>query len=460
MPGQEVARRTPIRGHRDHAGRREDAFAVPFRDQHLVHRAQHLLRRFAREHQRTPRDPQAHTQRGLVRAVSADVADDRVHGAVGQADRVVEVAAEQHPLPTWLVADLELQVRVLQQRGREQAAFEPGPFRGKQFRLAQLELGVLGAAAFDRVPDAAQQQLTVDLALDQIVLGTRGDRLDAFTFVVPSGQHEDSGRGRPAEQAVQAVEALRVGQTEVEQDALGVAELRLRLHERAGTRENERRTLPLRAVPRRGGRRHRRPRPGGRARSWFASDRTLTLISCGVPLRPTRMSGVLIRVARPAELPYLQEIEIASGEPFREVGMPEIADDDPMSLEDLAEHQVWVAVGADDVPVAFIAVGDVDDATHIHQVSVHPAHARQGIGAALIEHIDANRARGDVDDIPKRFVERAVLRAARLPGRDRDVTGPGRDHARGSLTGTRSRDQGRDGPSPSAGTILRRRKGC
>ncbi len=96
---------------------------------------------------------------------------------------------------------------------------------------------------------------------------------------------------------------------------------------------------------------------------------------------------MLIRVARPAELPYLQEIEIASGEPFREVGMPEIADDDPMSLEDLAEHEVWVAVGADDVPVAFIAVGDVDDATHIHQVSVHPAHARQGIGAALIEHV-------------------------------------------------------------------------
>jgi GNAT superfamily N-acetyltransferase len=99
------------------------------------------------------------------------------------------------------------------------------------------------------------------------------------------------------------------------------------------------------------------------------------------------MAGVLIRLARPAELPYLQEIEIASGEPFREVGMPEIADDDPMSLEDLAEHEVWVAVGTEGLPVAFIAVGDVDGATHIHQVCVHPAGARQGIGAALIEHV-------------------------------------------------------------------------
>lgn len=102
---------------------------------------------------------------------------------------------------------------------------------------------------------------------------------------------------------------------------------------------------------------------------------------------------MLIRLAQPAELPYLQQIEIASGEPFRDAGMPDIADDDPMSLEDLAEHEVWVAIGAEGVPVAFIAVGDVDGATHVHQVSVHPSHARQGIGAALIEHVtQAERA--------------------------------------------------------------------
>ncbi|MEV6239598.1 GNAT family N-acetyltransferase [Lentzea sp. NPDC051838] len=95
----------------------------------------------------------------------------------------------------------------------------------------------------------------------------------------------------------------------------------------------------------------------------------------------------MIRLAQPAELPYLQEIENASGEPFRDIGMPEIADDDPMSLEALAENEVWVAVGSDGVPLAFIAVGDVDGAVHIHQVSVHPSHARRGIGAALIEHV-------------------------------------------------------------------------
>jgi GNAT superfamily N-acetyltransferase len=96
---------------------------------------------------------------------------------------------------------------------------------------------------------------------------------------------------------------------------------------------------------------------------------------------------VLIRLAQPAELPYLQEIEDASGELFREIGMPEIADDDPMSLEVLAESEVWVAVDVQGVPVAFVATGDVDGAVHVHQVSVHPSHARQGIGAALIEHV-------------------------------------------------------------------------
>lgn len=96
---------------------------------------------------------------------------------------------------------------------------------------------------------------------------------------------------------------------------------------------------------------------------------------------------MLIRLAQPAELPYLQEIENASCEVFRDIGMPEIADDDPISLEALAEHEVWVAVGERGVPVAFIATGDVDGAAHIHQISVHPSHARQGIGAALIEHV-------------------------------------------------------------------------
>ncbi|MEO6087767.1 MAG: GNAT family N-acetyltransferase [Umezawaea sp.] len=104
-----------------------------------------------------------------------------------------------------------------------------------------------------------------------------------------------------------------------------------------------------------------------------------------------------IRTARPDELVELQHIENASGEPFREIGMPEIADDDPLPLDVLthlqALGQVWVA--ATHEPVAWIAVEEIDGYAHIEQVSVHPDHARQGIGRQLIDHIDAwSSARG------------------------------------------------------------------
>lgn len=92
-----------------------------------------------------------------------------------------------------------------------------------------------------------------------------------------------------------------------------------------------------------------------------------------------------IRTARPDELPLLPGIERASGEPFRDVGMPEIADDDPMPLETLRRLHVWVA--ADPHPVAWVAVEVVDGAAHVEQISVHPDHARRGIGAALLDHV-------------------------------------------------------------------------
>ncbi|TWP45602.1 GNAT family N-acetyltransferase [Lentzea tibetensis] len=98
-----------------------------------------------------------------------------------------------------------------------------------------------------------------------------------------------------------------------------------------------------------------------------------------------------IRHAFPAEFRHLQQIEVASGEPFRSVGMPEIADDDPMPLAAMAECDVLVAVNDDDVPVAFAAVSPVDDALHIHQISVDPKWARQGIGAQLIAALGDRR---------------------------------------------------------------------
>ncbi|MEV0681456.1 GNAT family N-acetyltransferase [Actinosynnema sp. NPDC050436] len=92
-----------------------------------------------------------------------------------------------------------------------------------------------------------------------------------------------------------------------------------------------------------------------------------------------------IRPARPDEFPLLQQIEDASGAPFREHGMPEIADDDPMPLDVLARLHVWVACDPD--PVGWVAAGEVDGYAHVEQVSVHPDRARRGIGARLLDHV-------------------------------------------------------------------------
>ena len=99
---------------------------------------------------------------------------------------------------------------------------------------------------------------------------------------------------------------------------------------------------------------------------------------------------MLIRAAHPAELELLRGIESAAGRCFRDIGMPEIADDEPPSVETLAEYQrdgrAWVAVDRDDRPVAYLITDLVDGNVHVEQVSVHPDHARRGVGRALLEH--------------------------------------------------------------------------
>lgn len=104
-----------------------------------------------------------------------------------------------------------------------------------------------------------------------------------------------------------------------------------------------------------------------------------------------------IRTATIDDLPVLQKIEIAAGEPFRSIGMLEIADDDPPTLEVLEQFRragrAWVAVDESDVPVAYLISKPADDTEHISQISVHPDFAHRGIGKALIDHL-ADFARG------------------------------------------------------------------
>ncbi|MDI1464760.1 GNAT family N-acetyltransferase [Catellatospora sp. KI3] len=103
-----------------------------------------------------------------------------------------------------------------------------------------------------------------------------------------------------------------------------------------------------------------------------------------------------IRPARPAELPALQDVERAAGECFREIGMPEIAGDEPLPLDVLAGYQragrAWVVTDPADSPVGYLLADVVDGNLHVEQVSVHPGHARRGLGRLLLDHL-ADRAR-------------------------------------------------------------------
>ena len=105
-----------------------------------------------------------------------------------------------------------------------------------------------------------------------------------------------------------------------------------------------------------------------------------------------------IRPVRAGELPALQAIERAAGQPFAGIGMAEIAQDEPYPLPVLAASEqaglLWAAVDETDEPVAYLMASQVDACLHIDQVSVHPDSARQRLGGELLEHAAGRAAAG------------------------------------------------------------------
>jgi ribosomal protein S18 acetylase RimI-like enzyme len=96
-----------------------------------------------------------------------------------------------------------------------------------------------------------------------------------------------------------------------------------------------------------------------------------------------------IRDARPDDLALLVEIERAAGQTFLQLDADLFADHDPGSVEKLTPYadggRALVSIDSQDWPVGYLLLDPVDGAAHIEQVSVHPDHARKGIGRALIE---------------------------------------------------------------------------
>lgn len=97
----------------------------------------------------------------------------------------------------------------------------------------------------------------------------------------------------------------------------------------------------------------------------------------------------MVRVARRDDLPAVRELERAAGAAFRDLDMAAVADDEPLSITELAAFQqdgrAWVITDDADRPVAYLLLDVVDGNVHVEQVSVHPDHAGQGLGNTLLD---------------------------------------------------------------------------
>jgi GNAT superfamily N-acetyltransferase len=97
-----------------------------------------------------------------------------------------------------------------------------------------------------------------------------------------------------------------------------------------------------------------------------------------------------IRRAQPAELDQLPAIERAAAARFRATKFAAMADA-PLSAEEIdpAHDQIWVAVAPTGALVGFALVHRLSTVAHLHELDVHPAHARRGIGRRLIDAVVA-----------------------------------------------------------------------
>jgi hypothetical protein len=119
--------------------------------------------------------------------VDEEDADDRVRPR-GAFERVAEMLDEQPP------------VRQLRQRVVVR-------------QMTDMQLRLL---AFDRVPDGANEKLRRRLAFDEIVLRAAFHRLQREDFVFRAREDDERKIRRRADQAVQGLELLRVGESEIE----------------------------------------------------------------------------------------------------------------------------------------------------------------------------------------------------------------------------------------------------
>ena len=94
--------------------------------------------------------------------------------------------------------------------------------------------------------------------------------------------------------------------------------------------------------------------------------------------RPHRQP--IIRPVRPDELVLLPVIEAAADTLFEPLGIGPLPG--PGTVQDFANGLVVLVAG--DPPVGLCRIDGMDGGAHLEQLSVHPDHAGQGIGRALL----------------------------------------------------------------------------
>ena len=87
-----------------------------------------------------------------------------------------------------------------------------------------------------------------------------------------------------------------------------------------------------------------------------------------------------VRPARPDELARLPELESAADTLFEPIGIGPLPR--PGTPEEFARALMVLVAG--DPPVGLCRIDGIDGKAHLEQLSVHPDHARRGVGRALL----------------------------------------------------------------------------